>query len=92
MVKTWKEMKLIVNINKRNNKTLICLSVDGIEEADPFLISNHFNRFFETIAQKTECKTVKTKKHFLDFQTEPLQSIFFLTPTLPDKFKRWLKV
>ena len=80
MLKTWEGIKLIVNINKRNNKTITCLNVDGIEEMDPFLISNHFSKFFSTFAQKTEGKIVKTNKHFSDILTKPLQSNFFLTP------------
>ena len=85
MLKTWEGIKLLVNINKRNNKTATCLNVDGIEETDLFLISNHFNKFFSTIAQEIEGKIVKTKKHFSDFLTESLQSNIFLIPTLPDE-------
>ena len=50
MLKTWEGIKLLVNINKRNNKTVNCLNVDGVEETDPFVRSNHFNKFFLTIA------------------------------------------
>ena len=72
MLKTWEGIKLLVNTNKRNNKTVTCLNVDGIEEMDPFLISKYFNKFLSTIAQKIEGKLVKTTKHFSDFLTEPL--------------------
>ena len=85
MRKTWEGIKLLVNINKRNNKIVTCLNLDGTEEKDPFLTSNHFSNFFSTTAQKTEGKIVKTDKHFSDVLTEPLQSNFFLTPTLPDE-------
>ena len=91
MLKTWKGIKLLVNINKRNSKTVTCLNVDGIEETDPFLISNHFNKFFSTIAQRIESKIVKASKHFSDFLAEPLQSNFFLTPTLPDENQKMIK-
>ena len=77
MLKTWEGIKLLVNLNKRNNKTVTCLNIDGIEETNPFLISNHFNKILSTIAQKIEGKIVKTNKHFSDFLTEPLQSNFF---------------
>ena len=85
MLKTWEGIKLLVNINKRNNKTVTCLDVDGIEETDALFISNQFSKFFSTIAQKIEGKIVKTNKQFSDFLTEPLQSNFFLTPTLSDE-------
>ena len=91
MLKTWEGIKLLVNINKRNNKTVNCLNVDGVEETDPFVISNHFNKFFSTIAQQIEGKIVKTNKHFSDFLSDPLQSNFFLTPTLPDEIQEIIK-
>ena len=91
MLKTWEGIKLIVNINKRNNKIVNCLNVDGVEETDPFVISNHFNKFFSTIAQQFEGKIVKTNKHVSDFLSEPLQSNFFLTPTLPDEIQKIIK-
>ena len=52
MLKAWEGIKLLIKINIRNNKTVTCLNVDGIEETSPFLISHHFNKFFSTIAQK----------------------------------------
>ena len=91
MLKTWEGIKLIVNINKRNNKTATCLNVDGVEETDLFVISNHFNKFFLTIPLEIEVMIVKTNKHFSDFLSEPLQSNFFLTPTLPDESQEIIK-
>ena len=91
MLKTWEGSKLLVNINKRNNKTVNCLNVDGVEETDRFVISNHFNKFFSTIVQQIESKIVKTNKHFSDFLSDPLPSNFFLTPTLPDEIQEIIK-
>ena len=91
MLKTWEGIKLLVNINKRNNKTVTCLNIDGVEETDPFIISNHFNKFFSTIAQKIHSKLVKTNQHFSNFLSEPLQSNIFLTPTLPDEIQEIIK-
>ena len=58
MFKTLKGIKLLININKKDNKTVICLSVDRAEETDLLLVSKHFNMFFFTIAQKIEDKVV----------------------------------
>ena len=91
MLKTWEGINLLVNINKRNNKTVTCLNIDGVEETNPFVISNHFNTFFLTIAQKIQGKLVMTNKHFSDFLSEPLQSNIFLTPTLPDEIQEIIK-
>ena len=74
MLKTWEGIELLVNITKRNNKTITCLNVDGIEVMDPFLISNHFNKFFSTITHKIVDKIVKTNKHFrLSSQTSTIK-------------------
>ena len=83
---------MFVSINKRNNKTVTCLDIDGIYETDPFLICNHFMKFFSTNVQKTESKIVKTNNHFSDFLTEPLQSKYFLTPTIPDEIQEIIKI
>ena len=91
MLKTWEGIKLLVNINKRNNKTFNCLNVDGVEDTDPFVISNHFNNLFSTIVQQIEGKIFKTNKRFSDFLSEPLQSNLFLTPTLPDEIQETIK-
>ena len=50
--------------------------VDRIKEADKFLISNHFNKFFLTISQKR-----MSSKHISVFLTKLLQSIFSHTYT-----------
>ena len=76
MLKTWEGIKLLININKRSNKTVTCLNVDGVEETDPFVINYHFKKFISTIAQKIEGKIVKTKNNFSDFLSEPLQTLF----------------
>ena len=81
----------LLDIKKRNNKTVNCVNVYGVEETDPFVISNHFNKFFSTIAQQIEGKIVKTNKHFQDFLSEPLQPNLFLTPTLPDEIQEIIK-
>ena len=36
MLKAWEGIKFLADINKRNNKTVTSLNVDGIEEMDPF--------------------------------------------------------
>ena len=91
MLKTWEGIKLLVNIDKRNTKAVTCLNIDGIEETDPFLISNHFNKVFSTIAQKITGKVVKTNKHFSDFLIKSQQSNFFLTLTLPGEIQEIIK-
>ena len=89
MLKTWEGIKLLVNINKRNNKTVTSLNVDGVEETGPFVISNHFNKFSSTTAQKIQGKIVKINKQFSDFLSKPLQqSNFFSHLHFQMKFKK----
>ena len=45
-LKTWEGNKLPRNSNKKDNRTVTCLSVDEIAETDPFLISNRLNKVF----------------------------------------------
>ena len=89
MLKTWEEIKSLINIYNRD--TVNYLSVDGTEEADPFLVSSHFNKFFSTISRKLEFKIFKTNKNVSHFLTGPLHSNFFLTPTLLDEIQEIIK-
>ena len=49
---------MIININKTTKKDVNCLQINGIEETDPAVLSQTFNKFFTTIAQKIESKLV----------------------------------
>ena len=51
--KLGKELNnILVNINRRNNRAVTCLNVDGVEETDPFVIRNHFDKFFSPLHKK----------------------------------------
>ena len=43
---------MIMNINKITKKEINCLNINQNEEADPAILSQTFNKFFATIAQK----------------------------------------
>ena len=43
---------MIININKITKKEINCLNINQNEEADPAILSQTFNKFFATIAQK----------------------------------------
>ena len=53
MLQTLEGIKLLINVNRKDNKTVTCLDVDETEEMDPLLLSNHSNRFFYTITRKS---------------------------------------
>ena len=91
LFKTWQGIKSIININKKNNKTINCLKVNGKEETDPFIISDSLNSFFTNIAKKIESKIPQTDKHFSDYLLNPTENSFFLTPTTPDEVSKIIK-
>ena len=62
-----------------------CLNINIIEETDPAILSDSFNKFFTTIAQKIESKIVPSNKNYTDYLTNPSEKTFFLRPTTPDE-------
>ena len=71
MLKTWEGIKAIVNIRNISKKNINCLNTDDIEETDLAILSDLFNKFFTTIAQKIESKIVPTNKNYTDYLTNP---------------------
>ena len=65
--------------------------LDDQQATDTFVISDHFNKFFTTIAKKIESKIVQTDKKYSDFLDNPLEKTFFLTPTEPNEVQSLIK-
>ena len=76
MLKTWEGIKAIVNIRNISKKNINCLNTDDIEETDLAILSDLFNKFFTTIAQKIESKIVLTNKNYTDYLPNPSEKIF----------------
>ena len=91
MFKTWNGIKSIINMNKKKKKDINCLKVDDQQATDQFVISNYFNKFFSTIAEKIENKIVQTDKKYSDFLDNPLEKAFFLTSTEPNEVQSLIK-
>ena len=85
MLKTWEVIKAIINIRNISKKNINCLNINDTEERDPAILSDSFNKFFTTIAQKIESKIVPTNKNYTDYLTNPSEKTFFLRPTTPDE-------
>ena len=68
-----------------------CLDINGNEEVDPAVLSQTFNEFFSTIAQKIESKLINTTKHYTDYLTEPTTNTFILTPTNTEEIEDIIK-
>ena len=89
--KTWVRVKMIVNINETTKKEIKCLNINGNEETDPAILSQAFNSFFSTIAQKIESKLINTTKHYTDYLTEHTTNTFILTPTNTKEIEETIK-
>ena len=81
MLKTWEGIKAIINVRNIWKKSITCLNINNIEETDPAILSESFNKFFTTIAQKIESKIVPTNKNYTDYLTNPSEKTFFSIPT-----------
>ena len=78
---TWKEIKKIVNLNKKIN-----ISPESIKKGDSFIhgekeIANEFNSFFTSIGNNINNKIPQTEKGFKDYMGNPQTENFRLTPT-----------
>ena len=67
------------------------MNINDIEETDQAILSDSFNKFFTTTAQKIESKTVPTNKNYTDYLTNPSEKTFFLRPTTPDETEDIIK-
>ena len=70
-----------------SKKNINCPSVNDIEETDPAILSDSFNKFFTTLTQKIESKLVPTNKNYTDYLTNPSKKTFFLRLQLLTKQK-----
>ena len=91
MLKTWEVIKAIINIRNISKKNINCLNINDTEEKDPAILSDSFNKFFTTIAQKIESKIVPTNKNYTDYLTNPSENTFFLRPTSPNETEDIIK-
>ena len=81
---TWKALKSILNIkNIKNISADISksLTVDGTTISNPTAISNIFNNYFCSIANKTKRNISLSHKHSSDFLKNRSNISFFVNPT-----------
>ena len=71
MLKTWEDIKFIININTTKNKSINCLSVINTEETDPFVLKSSLDKFFTTVGKKMKSNIVYTLKDCTDYLTNP---------------------
>ena len=76
---TWKGIKSILTIKNISSDFPKCLSSNG--STNQVEISNIFNNYFASIAEKTKVNINYSHKHFSDFLKDKNQNSFFLSPT-----------
>ena len=79
---TWKGIKSIKTIKNLSSDIPKSLSYNGLTITNKAEISNIFNNYFATIAEKTKENINPSHKHFSDFlNNRKEQNSFFLSPT-----------
>ena len=78
---TWKGIKTIISI--KNITTTIPHSIEFNNRTitDPTTMSNVFNNYFTSIAEKTKSNIKFSPKHYTDYLSSTNTNTFFLTPT-----------
>ena len=80
----WYGIKIQINTTiSKTGSHHITLNIDNKTTSDDFIIANHFNNFFMSIAGKLLKKIPKAKKTFSSFLTKKIQNhSFYLLPKL----------
>ena len=78
---TWKGIKSILTIKNTSSDLPKCLSSNNSTFTNQVEISNIFNNYFASIAEKTNVSINYSHKHFSDFLKHKNQNSFFLSPT-----------
>ena len=81
--KIWEGIRSTVSVTNKKSIQNINLIIDN-EITDEKLISNHFNKFFSSIAGKLVRKIPSTTKTFDLYLNKQSEKSFFLSPILPD--------
>ena len=82
----WYGIKTLINTKiSKTGSHHITLNIDNKTTSDNFIIANHFNSFFTSIAGKLLKKIPKAKKTFRSFVTK---KTFFLSPTTAEEINR----
>ena len=75
--KAWKGIKSILNIKTIYADISKSLTVDGTTISNPMAISNIFNNYLSSIANKTRLNISFSHKHFSDFLKNRSNISFF---------------
>ena len=87
----WQTIKGIINMKKESDESISSLLIDGEIISSAKEISNYFNNFFTSVAEKINKNIVKSKKTHLSYLGPENNNTIFLSPTLPKYFESLIK-
>ena len=88
----WYGIKTLISTKSfKKESQQLTLNIDNKTISVDYIIANHFNNFFTSIAGKLLKKIPKAKKNFNSFLTKSNTKTLFLSPTPPDKVANILK-
>lgn len=76
----WKGVRSIISLKHNDKFVPTSLNINGSVSSNPGQISNEFNNFFSSIADKIRSKIPFANKHFSSFLGNPIPSSIFLNP------------
>ena len=76
--KTWKGVREIINLKPGKSKSIKALKKDGMYITSPDKISNSFNNYFSSIANKVREKIPHTNHQFHEYLKNPNNRSLFL--------------
>ena len=78
---TWKGMKTIISIKNITTAVLHSIEFNNRTITDPTAMSNVFNDYFTSIAEKRKSNIKFSPKHYADYLSNTKTNMLFLTPT-----------
>ena len=87
----WQTIKGIINMKKESDESISSLLIDGEIISGAKEISNYFNNFFTSVAEKINKNIAKSKKTHLSYLGPENNNTIFLSPTLPKYFESLIK-
>ena len=78
---TWKGIKTIISIKDIATTIPHSIEFNNRTITDPTTVSNIFNNYFTSIAEKTKSNIKYSPKHYTEYLSSTNTNTFFLTPT-----------
>ena len=81
----WKGINQIINVNCKRYNSPSSLIIYNKLVSDPHKVTDKFNEYFSTIAEKLQSKSYLTGTDFMQYLNNSNEHNFFLTPMFPEE-------